>query len=52
MEINNLLDKEHKVMITKILNTIWSRMMGPGKSLTELENIKKKIKNMWRGINS
>lgn len=42
MEINNLLGKEFKVMITKILNKIWSGMMRPRRSLTELENIKKK----------
>lgn len=31
-------------MITKILNKIGSRMMGPGRSLTELENIRGKNK--------
>lgn len=31
-------------MITKILSKIGSRMMGPGRSLTELENIREKNK--------
>ena len=63
MEINNLLDKEFKLMIIKILRELRRRMNGHSekfnkvlenirKNQTKLKNTMTEIKNTLGGINS